>query len=164
MIPFAYTRRMRFTLLLAALAIVAGCGNQSRLIDGRLQAYRYVVVERAEEVAPARGDFPAELAAELGRSGFEVVDAERLARDPVAAGETLQAYARLEPGTLWTSVAVKLTDYRTGAAVWEHGDKSNSRSKAIAQCLERLRRQYGGYSQREADLRRQRAAVTVSQR
>jgi hypothetical protein len=158
---------MRFALLLAALAFLASCGNQSRLIDGHLQAYRYVVVERAEVAqASDRGDFAAELAAELARSGFEVVDAARLDRDAAVADEAVQAYARVDDGTLWTSVAVTLKDYRTGAPVWEHGDKSNTRAKAIAQCLERLRRQYGGFSQREADLKRQRAGVApaVSQR
>jgi hypothetical protein len=122
---------MRFALLLAALAFLASCGNQSRLIDGHLQAYRYVVVERAEVAqASDRGDFAAELAAELARSGFEVVDAARLDRDAAVADEAVQAYARVDDGTLWTSVAVTLKDYRTGAPVWEHGDKSNTRAKA----------------------------------
>lgn len=155
---------MRLLALLALALLTTACGNQSRLIDGRLQRYRYAVVERAEEVGADGSAFAAELAAELGRSGLEVVDGNRLARDPAAAGEAVQAYARLAPGALWTSVAVKLVDYRSRAQVWEHGDKSNTRDRAIAQCLERFRQQYGGFSQREADLARERSSATLSLR
>jgi len=146
-------------LLLAALAFtVCACGDRSQLVDVRLQAYRYVLIERADEVAPADGDFAAELAAELTRSGFTVVDAQRIETDQVAGDEALQCYARMDDGVL-SRVDVALRDYRSGEVVWAHHDKSGTRGRALSQCLERLRLRYGaGFSQREADLKRQRAS------
>lgn len=156
---------MRLCLAAAAAALLlAACGSP-RAPDGRLAAYRYVVIERAaQDQDPPKGDLRAELADVFAAVGFQVIDAARAAGDRQVAGETLQAYARVDDGAFVCHVDLDLRDYATGLDAYQ----LSTRKKGPA-CRQRLlgpdgllvrllRERYGGFSQREADLKAARAA------
>ncbi|HYE07652.1 MAG TPA: hypothetical protein VEL07_19190 [Planctomycetota bacterium] len=153
---------MRFWLLLALALLVTSCGGSGRVVDGRLSPYRYVILERVvedvEDDRAPKGDVRAELAAAFAEVGMEVVDPAR-ASDAAIADETLQCYARLEDDLYVARLDVTLRDLRSGAEAYKGGITKkgpDKRDRSVRWLVLDLQARYGGFSQREADLKRQR--------
>lgn len=161
---------MRLALLVLIALFACSCGGAGRVVDGRLSPYRFVVLERVvedvEDDRQAKGDVRAELAAAFAQVGIEVIDPAR-ASDPAIADETLQCYGRLEDDLYAARLDVTLRDLRSGAEVYKGGITKkgpDKRARSVRWLVLDLEARYGGFSQREADLKRQRAAPAVSVR
>jgi hypothetical protein len=154
---------MRSALIFAAALALTACGDH-RFVDGRLSPYRFVVIERVAEDGRSgvpKGDMREELAAVFRQVGMEVIEPAK-ASAPGVANETLQCFARIADDTYTVKLDVALRDIATGSAAYEGALQKkgpNKRERVYRMLMLDLQARYGGYSQREADLKAQRAVT-----